>query len=165
MLRVLPFIVLIALSRPAAAQSPVSPQAPTSQDAKQDPLNKVVCKTEETIGTRLGAHKVCATVASGASGSRLTGKHWNTTDEPVSHTESRSARIANAPMKYYTDDMTKAGIRMSAFHPLRTLEVGSPDHADPLRAGGLDSDNDAPLVVRVNASGLSVSPHYCGCHP
>lgn len=47
-----------ALAQPAApAAAPV--QAPA---AKQDPLDKVVCRTEDTLGSRLKRHKVCATL-------------------------------------------------------------------------------------------------------
>lgn len=57
------YVALLLLAVPAAAvaQTPASaPVAPV--EAKKNPLDRVVCKTEDTVGTRLGAHKVCATV-------------------------------------------------------------------------------------------------------
>lgn len=57
------YVALILLAVPAAAvaQTPASaPQAPV--EVKKNPLDKVICRTEDTVGTRLGAHKVCATL-------------------------------------------------------------------------------------------------------
>ncbi|MDL2341153.1 MAG: hypothetical protein QFB89_07475 [Pseudomonadota bacterium] len=53
-------LILAVIAVPALAQTP----APTPQvaEAKPNPLDKVVCRTEETLGSRLGGHKVCATV-------------------------------------------------------------------------------------------------------
>jgi hypothetical protein len=57
--------ILIGAAAPAAAQ--VSPAHPPPQqiaaaEPKANPLDKMVCRYEETVGTRLGSHKVCATV-------------------------------------------------------------------------------------------------------
>lgn len=61
--------LLAMIAAPAVAQSqpqPATPAANTSQSkaaqAKQD-NDRVVCEEQETIGTRLGAKKVCMTVA------------------------------------------------------------------------------------------------------
>lgn len=53
-------LLLIISSAPAAAQSAAKAATP------QDP-NKLVCKSEETLGTRLGSHKVCKTAAEWAA--------------------------------------------------------------------------------------------------
>jgi hypothetical protein len=60
MLKFMPFI-LIAAATPAVAQVP-APQPQKVEPAKKNPLDKVVCRTEQTVGTRLGGHRVCATV-------------------------------------------------------------------------------------------------------
>jgi hypothetical protein len=49
-------LILLMLSVPAVGQP-----APKAEPA-QDP-NKVICKAEETVGTRLGSHRVCKTAA------------------------------------------------------------------------------------------------------
>lgn len=54
--------LLIAVAVPASAQNPVDARQLAAQTQKLNPLDKVVCRTEETLGSRLGAHKVCATV-------------------------------------------------------------------------------------------------------
>lgn len=61
MLKAMAF-VLLAVPAVAVAQAPTAPQAPASVEVKKNPLDKMICKTEETIGSRLGAHKVCATL-------------------------------------------------------------------------------------------------------
>lgn len=49
---------LMVIAAPAAAQqSTGKPQDPTKTDAA-----KIICKKEDTIGSRLGAKKVCLTV-------------------------------------------------------------------------------------------------------
>lgn len=63
MMKFVPFILLAAASPAVAQTAAPQPQTqPAAQPAKKDPLDKVVCKTEQTIGTRLGGHRVCATV-------------------------------------------------------------------------------------------------------
>lgn len=59
MLKYVP-LVLVAITAPALAQT--SLPAPQVVEAKLNPLDKVVCRVEETLGSRLGKHKVCATV-------------------------------------------------------------------------------------------------------
>jgi hypothetical protein len=63
MIRVSIVVILLAGAVPASAQTAAPPAvAPTQVAGQPNPLDKVVCKTQETIGTRLGAHRVCATV-------------------------------------------------------------------------------------------------------
>lgn len=54
MLKLVP-LILIAAAFPAIAQVP----APQPQAAKKDPLDKIVCRTEEGLGSRLNRKKVC----------------------------------------------------------------------------------------------------------
>jgi hypothetical protein len=51
----------VAVSMPAAAQTTIQPQPVQAPTAKSD-VNKLVCKKQEVIGSRLGAKKVCLTV-------------------------------------------------------------------------------------------------------
>lgn len=55
------FVALSILTAPALAETPAGATADPAAD-KQSDVNKIVCKREETIGTRLGAKKVCLTV-------------------------------------------------------------------------------------------------------
>jgi len=58
-------ILMLAFAAPAVAQTPAPPTAqtqPAAPAAKENPLDKVVCRTEETLGSRLKKHKVCATL-------------------------------------------------------------------------------------------------------
>ena len=58
MLKFAPFIILLAAAAPATAQN--SPAAPAPQaKAQANPLDKVVCRTEEGLGSRLNKKKVC----------------------------------------------------------------------------------------------------------
>jgi hypothetical protein len=63
MLKFVPLAIVAATAVPAVAQT-TAPAAQTqaAAPAKQDPLDKIVCRYEETIGSRLKSHKVCATV-------------------------------------------------------------------------------------------------------
>jgi hypothetical protein len=61
MLKYAPVLILLTAA-PVAADTTAPPQIQTAQGAKANPLDKMVCKTEDTLGTRLGAHRVCATV-------------------------------------------------------------------------------------------------------
>lgn len=63
MLKSLPIALLVVTSVPVAAQSttPTAASQPTKANAKSD-LERMVCEKEDTIGTRLGARKVCKTV-------------------------------------------------------------------------------------------------------
>ena len=62
MLRFAPLAVLIAVAVPAAAQTAAPPPPTANAKAKPNPLDKVVCKTEEVIGSRLNTQRVCMTV-------------------------------------------------------------------------------------------------------
>lgn len=64
MFKFVPLAILAVTAVPAVAQTPVPVAAQTqaAPQAKQDPLDKIVCRYEETIGSRLKSHKVCATV-------------------------------------------------------------------------------------------------------
>ena len=58
MLRFAPIVILLAAAVPATAQ--ISPAAPAAQaKAQADPLDRVVCRTEEGLGSRLNKKKVC----------------------------------------------------------------------------------------------------------
>ena len=64
MFRLVAISLLLTAAAPAVAQSAATsaqPPAPQAQ-AKADPLNKIVCRYEETVGSRLKRHKVCATL-------------------------------------------------------------------------------------------------------
>lgn len=57
MLKFTPIVILLAVAMPAAAQNPSAPPAQTKVQA--NPLDKVVCRTEEGLGSRLNKKKVC----------------------------------------------------------------------------------------------------------
>jgi len=68
MLKNIAIAILAAGAAPALGQvSPPPPSAPAAPQLaaagqKVNPLDKMVCRYEDTLGTRLGNHKVCATV-------------------------------------------------------------------------------------------------------
>lgn len=43
------------------AQTQTQAQATSNKPAKPDPEDRVTCREEETIGTRLGGHRICHT--------------------------------------------------------------------------------------------------------
>ena len=52
-------LILLAAATPAFAQAPApQPQPQVAQTAK-DPLDKIVCRTEEGLGSRLNKKRVC----------------------------------------------------------------------------------------------------------
>lgn len=51
----------VAVAMPAAAQTTVQPQPAQAATAKSD-VNKLICKKQVEIGSRLGAKKVCLTL-------------------------------------------------------------------------------------------------------
>ena len=54
---------LLISAVPASAQDPASPTpAPQATSSAKTDVNKIVCKKEQQIGSRLGAKKVCLTV-------------------------------------------------------------------------------------------------------
>jgi len=66
----------LVLSTPAAAQITVM-QSNNPAPIKGDP-NRMVCEVDQTIGTRLGARKVCKTVA---EWQQLKSEHRETVDD------------------------------------------------------------------------------------
>jgi hypothetical protein len=61
MLKFAAFAVALVATSPVVAGVPAPQPAPTTAKAP-DPLDKVVCRTEDTLGSRLSAHRVCATL-------------------------------------------------------------------------------------------------------
>lgn len=61
MSKVVALSALIVLAHPLVAQSPTQTTAQNQAQPKPNAVDKIVCKTEETTGTRLGGHRVCAT--------------------------------------------------------------------------------------------------------
>lgn len=61
MLKYAPFVLIAAVAMPVAAQAPAT-ASQAQPSAKEDPLNKVVCRKEESLGSRLNAKRVCLTV-------------------------------------------------------------------------------------------------------
>lgn len=59
MLKYAAFVLIAAVAVPATAQTPATDSKPV---VKEDPLNKVVCRREESLGSRLNAKRVCLTV-------------------------------------------------------------------------------------------------------
>lgn len=58
MLKFAPIVILLAAAVPATAQ--IAPgTAPTQAKPQADPLDKIVCRTEEGLGSRLNKKKVC----------------------------------------------------------------------------------------------------------
>jgi hypothetical protein len=51
-----------ALAQAAPPAAPAPPQQTATADQKVNPLDKIVCRIEDTVGSRLKAHKVCATL-------------------------------------------------------------------------------------------------------
>lgn len=60
MLKSAPILLLLAAAVPAAAQIPAAPGTQAAAPAKKiDPLDRIVCRTEEGLGSRLNRKKVC----------------------------------------------------------------------------------------------------------
>ena len=53
------FLIVFAAAVPATAQAPASQTAEVKPQAKVNPLDKIVCRTEEGLGSRLNRKKVC----------------------------------------------------------------------------------------------------------
>lgn len=53
---------LLVVSGPALAQIVFDDSPPPAKVAKKSDVNKLVCRSQETIGSRLQAHQVCMTV-------------------------------------------------------------------------------------------------------
>lgn len=62
-------MMLLALAATPAAAQVTSLEAANQLPKTGDP-NRIVCERQETTGTRLGAHKVCLTVAEWAEKTR-----------------------------------------------------------------------------------------------
>ncbi len=62
MLKFAPIIVFLAAAVPGAAQAQTSPGITTAVPAKVDPLDRIICRTEEGLGSRLNRKKVCMSV-------------------------------------------------------------------------------------------------------
>ena len=52
-------LLLIAAASPAIAQAPAPQSQPQVAQAAKDPLDKIVCRTEEGLGSRLAKKRVC----------------------------------------------------------------------------------------------------------
>jgi invasion protein IalB len=63
MLKYASLAVLLAAAAPVVAQTapPAQAQPGAAPASKVDPLNKMICKTEEVIGSRLNTQRVCMT--------------------------------------------------------------------------------------------------------
>lgn len=59
MLKLLPIAIVLAAAAPAMAQIPATSSTPTAAPVKVDPLDKIICRTEEGLGSRLNVKKVC----------------------------------------------------------------------------------------------------------
>jgi hypothetical protein len=63
MTKALFLLTALAVATPLAAQTPTTQPQPIVVAGNKGPdAQKLVCKTEDTIGSRLGAKKVCLTV-------------------------------------------------------------------------------------------------------
>lgn len=59
--RVLVGLLLLAAGPVSAQTTQPAAQAPATAGKSKQNLNRVICEVEDTIGTRLGARKVCKT--------------------------------------------------------------------------------------------------------
>jgi hypothetical protein len=59
MLKSIAILTALAASAPAFAQVPAPSPTPAAAPVKVNPLDKIICRTEETVGSRLSAKKVC----------------------------------------------------------------------------------------------------------
>ena len=57
MLKFAPIVILLAAAAPATAQN--QPSVAAAAKTQADPLDKIVCRTEEGLGSRLNKKKVC----------------------------------------------------------------------------------------------------------
>jgi hypothetical protein len=63
MTKTLFLLTAFVIGTPLAAQTPTTQPQPVVVTGDKGPdVNKIVCKSEDTIGSRLGAKKVCLTV-------------------------------------------------------------------------------------------------------
>lgn len=59
MFKFAPIVILLAAAAPAAAQAPVATASQVTPKPEVSPLDKIVCRTEEGLGSRLNRKKVC----------------------------------------------------------------------------------------------------------
>ena len=59
MLKSAPIIFLLTFAVPVAAQGQTAPGTQAAVPAKKDPLDRIICRTEEGLGSRLNRKKVC----------------------------------------------------------------------------------------------------------
>lgn len=52
-------VLALAIATPVMAQAPTGATPPAAAPVKADPLDKIVCRTEEGLGSRLNRKKVC----------------------------------------------------------------------------------------------------------
>lgn len=62
MLKYAPFLIVLAAAAPATAQAPATQTADISSEVRKNPLDKIVCRTEEGLGSRLNRKRVCMSV-------------------------------------------------------------------------------------------------------
>ena len=62
MLKYAPIVVFLAAAAPGAALAQTSPGTTTAVPAKVDPLDRIICRTEEGLGSRLNRKRVCMSV-------------------------------------------------------------------------------------------------------
>ena len=53
---------VVAIAAPVLAQGTTAPKSQQTATSDKSDVNRIVCKKEETIGSRLGSKKVCLTV-------------------------------------------------------------------------------------------------------
>lgn len=56
MFKIAPVVILLAAAAPATAQAPA---AQATAKPQVNPLDKIICRTEEGLGSRLNKKKVC----------------------------------------------------------------------------------------------------------
>lgn len=59
MLKFTPIVILLVAATPAIAQAPATSTTEATPKAKPNPLDRIVCRTEEGLGSRLNVKKVC----------------------------------------------------------------------------------------------------------
>lgn len=62
MLKYAAFFIALAAAAPAVGQAPPTQTATVKTPATVNPLDKIICRTEEGLGSRLNRKKVCMTV-------------------------------------------------------------------------------------------------------
>ena len=62
MLKYASLAVLLVAAAPAVAQTAPPTQAQAAPKAAPNPLDKMICRTEEVIGSRLNTQRVCMTL-------------------------------------------------------------------------------------------------------